>query len=183
MLTKRVLLVTGSPGVGKTTVVQKTAQALKDRGFSVGGMISREAKDCCTRLGFEVIDFANGKHGWLAHVDQKNGPQVGKYRVNLSDLERIGVKAVVEATKKYDIVVIDEVGPMELFSAKFKLAVQAALESNKVVLAVVHAKAKDALITEIKQHKATTLYTVTAANREGLPSVLVQQVLQTKIQA
>ena len=180
MLTKRILLLTGSPGVGKTTVVQKIAQALKEKGFSVGGMISREAKDCCTRLGFEVVDFASGKHGWLAHVEQKTGPQVGKYRVNLSDLERIGVKAVVEATKKYDVVVIDEVGPMELFSAKFKQAVQEALESNKVVLAVVHAKAKDALITELKQHKATTLYTVTAANREGLPELLVQQVLQAK---
>lgn len=108
MLTKRVLLVTGRPGVGKTTVVQKTAQALKGRGFSVGGMISSEAKDCCTRLGFEVVDFASDKHGWLAHVDQKTGPQVGKYRVNLLDLECIGVKAVVEATKKYDVVVIDE---------------------------------------------------------------------------
>lgn len=69
---------------------------------------------------------------------------------------------------------------MELFSTKFKQAVQAALASNKVILAVVHAKAKDALITELKQHKATTVYTVTAANREGLPELLVQQVIQAK---
>lgn len=174
---KRVLLITGAPGSGKTTVLSNTVEALKGHGVSVGGMISREARDGCARLGFEVIDLTSGKHGWLAHVDQKTGPQVGKYRVNLSDLERIGVKAVAEATQKYDVVVIDEVGPMELFSAKFKQVVRAALESSKVVLAVVHAKAKDPLISEAKGLVGAELFTVTADNREGLPKLLVDRVL------
>lgn len=174
---KRILLITGAPGTGKTTVLSKTVEALKGHGVSVGGMISREARDGCARMGFEVIDTSNGKHGWLAHVDQKTGPQVGKYRVNLSDLERIGVKAITEATQKYDIVVIDEIGPMELFSAKFKQAVIDALESSKVVLAVVHAKAKDTLIEKAKHLPDAQLYTVTLDNRAGLPELLVQQIL------
>ena len=151
VLKRRVFLITGAPGTGKTTVVSKIVIALKARGLTVGGMISQEARDCCTRKGFEVIDVATGKNGWLAHVDQKTGPQVGKYHVNLSDLERIGVKAIESATEKCDVVVVDEVGPMELFSKQFKQAVQAALESDKVVLAVVHAKAKDPLIEQAKQ--------------------------------
>jgi nucleoside-triphosphatase len=174
---KRILLITGAPGSGKTTVLSKTVEALKGHGVSIGGMISREARDGCDRLGFEVIDLNSGKHGWLAHVDQKTGPQVGKYRVNLSDLERIGVKAVAEATQKYDVIVIDEIGPMELFSAKFKLVVQAALESSKVVLAVVHAKAKDPLISEAKGLAGAELFTVTVDNRYGLPQMLASRVL------
>jgi nucleoside-triphosphatase len=74
---KRAFLVTGAPGTGKTTVVSKIVIALKARGLTVGGMISQEARDCCTRKGFEVIDVATGKNGWLAHVDQKTGPKSG----------------------------------------------------------------------------------------------------------
>jgi nucleoside-triphosphatase len=173
---KRILLITGAPGSGKTTVLSKTVDALKGHGVSIGGMISRESRDSCAREGFEVIDLNSGKHGWLAHVHQKTGPQVGKYRVNLSDLERIGVKAVCEATQKFDVVVIDEIGPMELFSVKFKQAVQAALESSKVVLAVVHAKAKDPLISEAKGLPGAELFNVTVDNRDGLPGLLEAKV-------
>lgn len=110
-------------------------------------------------------------------MHQKTGPQIGKYRVNLSDLERIGIKAVTEATQKYDVVVIDEIGPMELFSAKFKQTVQAALESSKMVLAVVHAKSKAPLISEAKGSLDAELFMVTADNREGLPQLLANRIL------
>ncbi len=146
---------------------------------SVGGMISREARDGCDRLGFEVIDLTRGKKGWLAHVDQKTGPRIGKYRVNLVDLEKVGVEAVAQATQKYDVVAIDEIGPMELFSAKFKRAVHEALDSNKMVLAVVHAKARDPLVLEVKQREDAEVFTVTPTNREGLPKLLTEKVLTT----
>jgi nucleoside-triphosphatase len=85
-------------------------------------MFSREVREGDSRVGFEVVDVANAKVGWLAHVNQQGGPQVGKYHVNLGDLEAVGVKAIAEATEKQDVVVVDEVGPMELFSEKFKQA-------------------------------------------------------------
>ena len=174
---KRVLVLTGAPGVGKTTVLIKTVAALKAEGISVGGMISREVREGNVRVGFEIIDLTNDKHGWLAHVDQKCGPQVGKYHVNLEDLENIGAAAIMEAVEKCAVVAIDEIGPMELFSQKFKQAVKAALESQKPVLAVVHAKAKAPLINEAKQRENAQIYTVTFSNREGLPQDLKKQTL------
>jgi nucleoside-triphosphatase len=97
--------------------------------------------------------------------------------VSTSRIEKIGVKAIIEATQKNDVVVIDEIGPMELFSDKFKQAVNEAIESNKVVLAVVHAKVKDPLITEVKRMENAELFTITLANRKGLPELLTQKVL------
>lgn len=169
---KRILLLTGPPGVGKTTVLLKTVDSLKARGVAVGGMISREAREGSVRVGFEILDLTSGKCGWLAHVNQPSGPQVGKYRVNLRDLETIGAAAILEAAEKCAVVAVDEVGPMELYSQKFKQAVEHALVSNRLVLAVVHAKARDALIDEAKKREDAQTFTVTAENRGSLPEKL-----------
>jgi nucleoside-triphosphatase len=172
LLLKRVLLLTGASGVGKTTVMSKTVEALEAHGFSVGGMISREVREGNLRIGFEIIDLTKSTHGWLAHVNQRSGPQVGKYHVNLHDLEAIGAEAIKEAIEKCAIVAIDEIGPMELYSQKFKQTVKQALQSEKLVIAVVHAKAKDALIEEVKQREDSEILTVTLTNRETLPQKL-----------
>jgi nucleoside-triphosphatase len=171
-----VLLLTGNPGVGKTTVLTKTVDTLKMKGLRVGGMLSREARTGGTRVGFEILDLSSGRHGWLAHVNQKTGPQVGKYHVNLNDLELIGAKAIADAVENCDVITIDEIGPMELFSEKFKKAVRKALESPKPVLAVVHWKAADKLINEAKKREDAALFTVTQENRDKLPETITKKI-------
>jgi nucleoside-triphosphatase len=177
-LLKRVLLLTGSPGVGKTTVLMKTVNTLKGTEYRVGGMISREIRESGTRVGFEILDLNRSKRGWLAHVNQKRGPQVGKYRVNIEDLNAIGAQAILDAVGNCDVVAIDEIGPMELFSEKFKEAARKALESRKLVVAIVHWKAQDTLISEAKKRGDTEIITVTIENRENLHEQLVEKVLQ-----
>jgi len=167
-LKKRVLLLTGSPGVGKTTVLLRVVESLKGKGYSVGGMISREVRSDGVRVGFEVLDLSSDRRGWLAHVNQPSGPQVGKYRVNLEDLNSIGAEAIMEAVDKCDVIAIDEVGPMELFSEKFKEAVKRAVQCGKVVVGVVHWKARDRLIEEVKAREDTEIITVTHENRDKL---------------
>ena len=174
---KRVLLLTGNPGVGKTTVLIKTVDALKAEGYSVGGMISREVREGNVRVGFEILDLTNSKHGWLAHVNQKTGPQVGKYHVNLEDLDNIGAQAIMQALEKCDVIAIDEIGPMELFSQKFKQAVKQALDGRKLVLAVVHGKARDLLITQAKEREDAETFTVTLANRDKLAEEITKRAL------
>jgi nucleoside-triphosphatase len=140
-------------------------------------MISREARAGNVRIGFEIIDLTNSKHGWLAHVNQRTGPQVGKYHVNLEDLDNIGAQAIMQALEKCDVIAIDEIGPMEMFSQKFKQAVKQALESRKLVLAVVHAKARDPLIAEAKQRGDAEIFTVTLANRDMLAEEITKRTL------
>lgn len=170
---KRVLLLTGNPSVGKTTVLLKTINALKEKGYCVGGMISREAREKGMRVGFEIMDFNSGKSGWLAHVKQKSGPQVGKYRVNRENLDHIGSLAITYAVANCDIIAIDEIGPMELFSEKFKESTRKALESRKPVLAIVHWKAKNKLINEAKKREDSETFRVTQENRNKMPDLLL----------
>jgi nucleoside-triphosphatase len=177
-LRKRVLLLTGNPGVGKTTVLMKTVDALKERGVCVGGMISREAREGGARVGFELLDLSSGRRGWLAHVNQKSGPRVGRYGVNMKDLNDVGAQAVTDAVENCDAIAIDEIGPMELFSARFKDAVRKALESRKLVMAVVHWKASDRLIWEAKSREDAETFTVTYGNRDGLPEALAEKAFQ-----
>jgi nucleoside-triphosphatase len=175
---KRVLLLTGNPGVGKTTVLSKTVNALKEKGYCVGGMISREAREGGIRVGFEILDLNSGRRGWLAHLNQREGPQVGKYHVNMEDLNSVGVKAIADAVEQCAIIAIDEIGPMELFSEKFKEATRKALEGNKPVVAVVHWKTHDKLINEAKSRHDSEIFTVTQQNRDKLPEIITQKTLQ-----
>jgi nucleoside-triphosphatase len=173
-----VLLLTGIPGVGKTTVLMKTVNVLKQGGCKVGGMISREVRESGIRIGFEILDLNSSKRGWLAHVNQAIGPQVGKYRVNVTDLNNIGVEAIIYAVENCDVVAIDEVGPMELFSEKFRDAVRRALESPKLVMAVVHWKAQDRLINDAKNMEDTEIIAVTSENRERLSEILARKAVE-----
>jgi len=172
---KRLLFLTGSPGVGKTTVLMRVVEALKAEGYSVGGMVSREVRSCGARVGFEILDLGSGRRGWLAHVNQKSGPQVGKYRVNLGDLDGIGVEAIVRAFENFDVVAIDEIGPMELFSERFRDAVRRAVESGKLVVGVVHWRARNKLIDDVKAREDAEVYLVTWENRDRLHEVIVEK--------
>lgn len=178
-LKKRLLLLTGNPGIGKTTILLQVVDGLKARGCSVGGMISREVRSRGERVGFEILDLVSGRRGWLAHAGQKTGPQVGRYRVNLEDLDSIGVAAIDEAVESADVVAIDEVGPMELFSQRFREAVRKAVESQKPLVGVVHWKARDRLIDEVKKREDAEIIEVTANNRDRLHEALVKKALDS----
>jgi len=176
---KRFIFVTGRPGIGKTSVLLRAVDALKMRGYRVGGMISREVREGGVRMGFEIVDFYTGRRGWLAHVNQPTGPQVSKYRVNLSDLDTVGAKSIRDAAANADIVVVDEIGPMELFSTAFKEAVFQAVKSDKPLLGTIHFKARDPLITAIKTRKDAEILEVTFENRGSLHNLIIDKVLQS----
>lgn len=166
-MSRRIFL-TGRPGVGKTSVLLRVIKRLKNQGLRVGGMISQEARRGATRVGFRLIDITSGRSGWLAHIHEESGPSVGKYRVNLHDLQHIGVTAIQSAIETADVVIVDEVGPMELYSAAFKEAVIRALQSSKILIGVLHQRARDPLISAIRATPQIHIVEVTLANRGQL---------------
>ena len=175
---KRLMFVTGRPGVGKTSVLLRAADDLKNRGYKIGGMISRDVREGGVRMGFEIMDFSTGQRGWLAHVNQPTGPKVSKFRVNLTDLNAIGVNSILTAVRNEDIIIIDEIGPMELFSQAFREAVAQAMSSSRPVLGTIHLRARDTLIDAIKTREDAEILEVTYENRRQLHTRIVDKVVQ-----
>lgn len=155
------IAVTGSPGVGKSTLVAKVTSGTKLR---VGGVLARDRRYKDRRTGFELLDLSTGMVGILAD-ESGDGPQLGKYRVHLDDLDLIGAQAVENALG-CDLIVVDEVGPMELSSHSFVLAVEKAIASPKPMLVVLHQWSNHRLAKKIRSN--FMVYTVTRENREAL---------------
>ncbi|UCG36427.1 MAG: NTPase [Candidatus Bathyarchaeota archaeon] len=173
---KRVILVTGRPRTGKTTILLRAANELIMKGYKLGGMVSREIIQGGVRVGFQLVDFGSGERGWLARVGGSSGPKIGKYKVNLTDLELIGAKAIMHAKEGADIVLVDEIGPMELLSEAFRLAVKDVIDGEKPVLGTIHHRAQHTLIQTIKLRGDTEIIEVTPINRTEIPRVIVDKI-------
>jgi nucleoside-triphosphatase len=160
------LLLTGRPGVGKTTVIRAVVARL---GACAGGFYTEEIRERGRRTGFRLIAL-DGPSGILAGVDIRSPYRVGKYRVCLEDLERVGVAALRRAVEQADlsVVVVDEIGKMELFSPEFREAVLAALESPKPVLAAVMARPQP-WVDALKARADVSVVEVTLDNRQAMP--------------
>jgi nucleoside-triphosphatase len=177
-------LVTGSPGVGKSTAVSKVIMKLKSAGVIVGGCTTSETRSGGVRTGFEIRDLTTGRYGQLASTSSRIGPRVGRYRVNLADLARVGAAGLESASLSSEMVVIDEVGPMELVSPEFRRAVHRCIESGRPMLVVIHERLDDDLLNELRR-RAVALHTITIENRgeeaEELCDILLKAVGGPKV--
>ena len=158
---KRACLLTGEPGVGKTTLIK---QALSRSRAKAGGFFTEEIRDGRVRKGFRIVTL-DGQTAILAHTDVKSPHRVSKYGVDIEGLDRVGVAALKDAIRHCDLVVVDEVGKMELFSPRFGDAVVESLDSTKKVLGTVMS-APHPVADDIKRHPAVTVLSVTRDNRE-----------------
>jgi len=171
----RLHIITGRPGVGKTTIVMRVVQLLLQEGISVGGMYTRELRVGGVREGFELVDVASNRKGVLAHVGLKNGPRVGRYVVNISDLESLGVAVIRDSLANKDVTVVDEVGPMELKSSLFRDVVDELISTNSLAVVTAHQSVFDQLTG---RSSGSILHFVKEDNREILPSLVANSVME-----
>lgn len=170
------VLITGPPRSGKTTVIDTVRTDLEAAGFAVGGLVCPERRHEGERVGFDVVDVATGDRATLAHVDQEEGPRVGTYRVAVDNLERIASKAFATARETSDVVIIDEIAPMELHSEAFVDGVEAVLAAPVPVVAAIHQRSDAGLIGRVKARDDVEKYCVTAENRDDLPQRVIRQI-------
>lgn len=162
------LLVTGRPGVGKTTLVQRVVAGLPR---PVRGFFTQEVREGGRRVGFQVVTFS-GRTGWLAHVAWQQGPRVGRYRVNLKGFEEVVLPELdLENVPTATLIVVDEIGPMELLSVPFQEALMALMNGPWDVLATMALKPHP-LINALRARRDVEVMVLTPQNRDALVSQL-----------
>ena len=169
------ILLTGAPGVGKTTLLRAILQGLNR---PCGGFYTREVRDAQgRRAAFELVTL-DGRSGLLAKQDLPDSPyRVGRYGVSLAALETLAVPEVLTAARTGQLVVIDEIGSMEFFSALFCEAVQEALDTAPAVLGTIVQRSTPHGDL-IKARTDVQLIEVTRQNRDYLVGSLLAALLE-----
>ena len=164
------IILTGPPRIGKTTIIRSLISKLADR---CAGFYTEEILQESQRAGFKLITC--GKSNCvLAHKEIKGHYHVGKYGVNLDCVEGYGVPSIKKGIKAQKVIIIDEIGKMEILSRPFKLAVLDALDSKCPVIATMLFK-RHPFYDKIRARKDVEIIEVTEENRDRLPEIVIQK--------
>jgi len=154
------ILVTGPPRSGKSTLIEKVVKRVKR---PATGFFTRELRERGKRVGF-LIETLHGKTGLLAHENVKSRYRVGKYGVNLEDLEQIAVPSILPSAVD-QIVVVDEIGKMECFSRLFRDTLLRVLAAENQVIGSIAMKG-DSFIQTIRNRDDVTLVSISENTRD-----------------
>jgi nucleoside-triphosphatase len=173
---KQVYLLTGRPGTGKTRLITQAVAEVKGK---AGGFYTEEIRSQGVRQGFKLVTL-DGQDAILAHIDIHSPYRVSRYGVDIESLDRVGVSALYKAAQQCDLVVIDEIGKMELFSANFREAVLQIIGSGKRVLGTIMLN-PDPWADAIKRQPQVNLITVTRANYRQVLGELLRWLKATDV--
>jgi nucleoside-triphosphatase len=166
--------ITGLPNAGKTQALIKVIEMLEEGDMKVGGMITEPISKNNRRVGFYVMDWMSKQKDILAHIEFESKITVGRYKVNIDALENIGVHAIEEAIENSDVIIIDEVGRMEVESEKFVDIVKKVLEEDKPLILTLHKKSRNPLLQDIRRRDDVRILEVTPINRNLLPYKIIK---------
>lgn len=162
------LLLTGRPGIGKTTVVRAVGETF--RSVRPAGFYTEEIREGRMRRGFRLVTF-DGESASMADVDFPP-PRVGKYGVDVAAIDRFAAN-LPEVSERSPICLIDEIGKMECLSTVFVRSVRRVIESGRTLVATVGERG-GGFIDEVKRHHDAELWRVTETTRDGLPDRVVR---------
>jgi nucleoside-triphosphatase len=162
------LLITGNPGVGKTTVLVWLAEYLAE--YHPAGFITREIREEGVRKGFLLVS-CSGQKRVLSHVDISGPVRVGKYKIDIDGFEQF-LKDTRVSEEGTGLVMIDEIGKMECFSPLFRDSVLRLLDADQPFIATIGKKGTP-FMEGIKKRPDVNLVEVTLQNRESIRDELL----------
>jgi nucleoside-triphosphatase len=166
---KQVYLLTGQPGTGKTRIIKQAIAEVKGK---AGGFYTEEIRSQGVRQGFRLVTL-DGRSAILAHINLHSPYRVSKYGVDIDSLDGVGVSALNQASQECDLVVVDEIGKMELFSAKFGEAILNIINSEKRLLGTIMLS-PNPYADAIKRQPQVNVVTVTRTNHQQVLEELRQ---------
>ena len=168
--------ITGLPGAGKTYTLRKVIEMLTSDGkLTVGGMIDEKVADDSGRkkVGMKVTDLLTNESAVFARPDIESKIMIGTLGVDLALFESVSIAAIKNACEQCDIVIIDEVGKVEVESQAFVDAVNEALDVDKPMIITLHKKSRNPLLQDIRRRDDVRILEVTPTNRNILPFKIV----------
>jgi nucleoside-triphosphatase len=167
------LLLTGPPGVGKTTALRAASQRLG--GFRLAGFYTEEIRVGRERRGFRLVTFS-GETAIIAHVDLP-APRVSKYGVDVASIYRFA--AALDSPRGRSVVhLVDEIGRMECLSEAFVGAMRQLIARGSPLVATVAQRGRG-FIEEVKGRRDVEIWTVTEPMRDALPDRVVAWIYRT----
>ncbi|UCF69284.1 MAG: AAA family ATPase [Acidobacteriota bacterium] len=158
------LLLTGAPGIGKTTVIQSVAERVDKH--ALGGFVTEEIRVRGRRVGFRLLTFGR-EQATLAHVEHPAETRVGRYGVDLAALDRI-VDASLNVEHGPQLFLVDEIGKMECLSQRFVSAITGLLDDERLVVATVSFRG-GGFIAEVKRRPDVLIWELSLKNRAAMP--------------
>jgi nucleoside-triphosphatase len=167
-------IIIGRPGSGKSTCITLLLEKLRASGIKVGGIRTPELRERGVRKGFAVEDILTGRTDVFASTDFKEGPSISKYRVDVMRFESIAIPALRRALEECDVVIIDEIGKMELLSGKFLEIVRDIWESDTISVGT----APLVKIGEIERLKSSSeVVTIERGDSERISNYLFNKII------
>ncbi|WP_337100073.1 nucleoside-triphosphatase [Paenibacillus sp. YIM B09110] len=171
-MNEHVFLLTGKPRIGKSTMIKKLIHDIGPD--SCGGFYTEEIKNSSDRIGFRCVSI-NGESVEIANVDSPSQIRVGRYGVNIEAFEKFAITLLEDAMHTKKIIIIDEIGFMQILSATFQKTVQQIVADNRMVVGTIPVDGHPE-IDKIKSVKQVKLIEINEFNRNEISESILKDI-------
>lgn len=171
---KNAFLLTGKPRIGKTTMIKKLINEIGSD--MCGGFYTEEITNSDDRVGFRCVSI-NGDCVEIANVESPSSTRMGRYGIDIEKFENFAIKVLQDAVSSKKIIVIDEIGLMQMLSASFQKIVQDIVSDNRIVLGTISSDSHPE-IDRFKYVKEVKIIGLNELNRDTISEFLVKDILK-----
>lgn len=165
--------ISGVLGIGKTETLKRIIDMLEGEGLTIGGMITEPILEDNRQMGFQVMDWETKEKAVFAHLNLNSSIEIKGYGVDLDALNEVGVKAIENAARKNDVILVDEIGKIEVESDRFNDIVKKVMNINKPMILTFNKKSRNPLLQDIRRRDDVRILELTEVNRDLLPYKVV----------